>query len=142
MEGLLRILKNTNPAGPILDKPEHFEIVGDHAAFRPLGCVSLEEAVQAVSNGIAFAREQKIHKILVDIRGLDGFASPGLGSRYFFIQEWARLAAGRLSMAMVSRPELIDPEKIGVTMAQNAGLHSNIFASEEEALAWLKKAPG
>jgi len=130
-----------NPAGQILDKPEHFEIMENHAAFRPVGQVTLEQAVQAVSDGIAFACKQKIKKLLVDITGLHGFASPGLGSRYFFIQEWARIAGGRLSVALVSRPELIDPEKIGVTMAQNAGLRSDIFASEEEALAWLKNVP-
>ena len=121
-----------------MDNPEHFEIVEDHAESRLRGRVTLEEGVQAVSNAIAFACTQQVSKLLVDITGLYGFPSPGIGSRYFLVREWARVAGGRLSLVIVSPPDLIDHEKIGVLMAKNAGLHCNIFASEEEALEWLK----
>lgn len=35
------------------------------------------------------------------------------------------------------RTEMIDSEKFGVVAARNAGLHSNVFSAEPEALAWL-----
>ena len=38
---------------------------------------------------------------------------------------------------MVARPELIDPEKIGVLMAQNRGASGDVFTTEAAALAWL-----
>lgn len=120
---------------------EHFKVVGDYAVFRPAGRVTLEQAVQSISDAIAFSCEQGIKKLLADITGLHGFAPPGVGARYFFIRDWARIASGQVSIAIVARAEMIDSEKIGVTMAQNAGLHGNVFDSEEEALTWLNGAP-
>ena len=38
-----------------------------------------------------------------------------------------------VKVAMVVRPELIDPERFGVTVARNRGLFSNAFSSESEA---------
>jgi len=37
----------------------------------------------------------------------------------------------------VTREEIIDPQKIGVLMAQNRGVSGDVFGSETEALAWL-----
>jgi hypothetical protein len=43
---------------------------------------------------------------------------------------------------MVARPELIDPEKIGVLMAQNRGATGDVFTTEAAALAWLDARSG
>jgi hypothetical protein len=43
-------------------------------------------------------------------------------------------------MAMVVRPEMMDPDKFEVTVATNRGLIGNVFDSEKEALAWLLNA--
>ena len=37
----------------------------------------------------------------------------------------------------MARPELIDPQKIGVLMLQNRGGSGDVFSNETEALAWL-----
>src|SRR5580698_3610177 len=120
-----------------MNKPEHFEMLEDHAAFRPSGEVSLREAVQLITSAIAFAREQQIKKLLVNVTGLYGFDPPNLGDRYFFTREWARAAQGEVCVAMAARQEVIDFEKIGVVVGENTGFRINTFASEEEALAWL-----
>jgi hypothetical protein len=122
----------------VMNEPVHFEIREDYAIFRPAGEVSLERAVQLVTSALVLAREQQIKKLLVVATGLTGFESPSLSSRYFFIQEWARAAQGSVSVAMVVQPELIDPQKFGVTVGENAGLRSEVFASEQEALVWLQ----
>ena len=36
-----------------------------------------------------------------------------------------------------SREELIDPDRIGVVMAQNRGVSRNVFTNEAHAIAWL-----
>jgi len=38
----------------------------------------------------------------------------------------------------VARPELIDPEKFGRTVAANIGFATEVFTTEQEALLWLQ----
>ena len=39
---------------------------------------------------------------------------------------------------MVARAEMIDPQKFGVTVAENLGLITDVFTLQAEALAWLR----
>lgn len=121
-----------------MSKPEHFEILKEHAVFRPRGKVSLEQAVKLVVEGIAYARSRNILKLLADITNLTGFESPSVATRYFIIHEWARAAKG-VRVAIVARPEIIDPEKFGTTVANNIGFKADIFTTEEDALIWLEQ---
>lgn len=123
-----------------MNKPQDFSIVDDHAEYRPVGTVSIQQMVELVDSAITFARDQQLRKLLVDTSGLTGFEPPTIVERYYFIQKWASVASGAVVMAMVAQPEMIEPEKFGVTVAANRGLRSDIFeaASEEEALSWLK----
>ena len=121
-----------------MNKPEHFEMIEDYGVFRPCGEVSLEEGVQLITSAIAFAREQQIMKLLVDITGFSGFGAPNLAARYFFTREWACAAQGRVCVAMITTPKLRDPQKIEAAVAENAGLRGKGFLSEQEAVAWLK----
>jgi hypothetical protein len=41
-------------------------------------------------------------------------------------------------MALVTRPERIDPEKFGRIVAANLGCIIEVFTSEEDALNWLE----
>jgi hypothetical protein len=121
-----------------MSKPEQYQIFEGHAEFRPAGHMPLSQAVQLVTMAITFTREQNITKLLIDTTGLTGFESPSVAARYFFMKEWAYAAGGLVCIAMVAQPEMIDPQKFGVTVGANLGLQSNVFASEEEALAWLR----
>lgn len=110
---------------------------GSRACYRPAASVALGEAVELIDRAIAFARDQGLDESLVDITGLTGFDPPTLAERYSLIQQWAETAAGRLRLAMVARPEMVDPQKFGVTVAANRGLVADVFTSEPEAEAWL-----
>jgi hypothetical protein len=121
-----------------MSNPEQYKLVEDRAEFRPVGSMTLGQAVEMVTKAITFTREQNLRKLLVDTTGLTGFESPSVAARYFFMKEWAYAAGGMVCIAMVARPEMIDPQKFGVTVGANLGLQSNVFASEEEALAWLQ----
>jgi len=118
--------------------PENFELLEDYAVFRPTGRVSLAKGVQWVTSAITYCRERGIRKLLVDTCSLTGFAPPAVHTRYFFMHEWAAAAAGAVCIAMVARPEMIDPEKFGVTVGRNAGLVCDVFSLESEADAWLR----
>lgn len=123
-----------------MSAPEHLEISGDLAVFRPAGQMSFDRAVQMVTSAIAFAREKRIGKLLVVTSDLTGFEPPSILTRFLFVKEWARAAGGAVCVAIVARPEMIDRKKFGVTVATNRGLISDVFVSEaeEEAMAWLQ----
>ncbi len=119
---------------------EDFKIVGDHAEYRPMGRISLQQAIKMVAAAISLARERHVRNLLIDVSHLTGFKPPSVIDRYHFMHEWARAAGGTVRIAMVARPEMIDPQKFGVTVGVNLGLTSDVFASEEEALRWLTES--
>jgi hypothetical protein len=116
---------------------ENFEILGDNVVFRPTGKVTLERAVEMVMDAIVFAREHRIRKLLVNTSNLTGYEPPNLTARYFFIHDWSR-AAPDVRVALVTRPERIDPQKFGITVAANLGSIIEVFTSEADALNWLE----
>ena len=121
---------------------ENLEIIRDCVFFRPVGKVSLSEAVGMVTKVITFARARQIPKLFVNTTRLTGFPSPTLAERYFIAREWAAVAERCVRVALVIPVEMIDPEKFGVTVAQNAGMNADVFATEPEALAWLAGETG
>jgi hypothetical protein len=132
----------TTPDGTAYQEParhlQNFEVVGDHAEYRPGGEMSFHEAIGLVASGIEYARERQIKKLMVVTLGFSGLQPPNVFNRYYFIQEWAKASAFAVEVAVVTRPEIMDPERFGVTVAGNIGFVSNVFSSEEEALAWLR----
>src|SRR5262245_19036923 len=118
---------------------EHFEILKDHAVFRPTGQVSVDSGAELVTTAIAFARARRIRKLLVDASNLTGFEPPGIAARYFYMHGWARAAGGYVRVAFLARPEMIDPQKFGRTVAANVGFTADVFTTEEDALNWLQR---
>ena len=117
---------------------QDFETMGDRAEYRPMGELSLAQAIRLITSGIAFAREQQVKKLMVVTLGLTGFQPPNLIQRYNFVHEWAKASGYSVRVAVVAHPEMIDPQKFGVTVAFNIGFASDVFTSEEEALTWLR----
>ena len=110
----------------------------DQCAFcRPEGTVTLEETVDFAEEVILHVRGQKIPRLLFSTHKLAGIRSPLLPERYFISRRLAGVAQGRVQMALVVQPYLIDPEKFGIQVARNAGMNADVFDNEPEALAWL-----
>jgi hypothetical protein len=42
-----------------------------------------------------------------------------------------------VTLAVVVKPQLLDPKKFGETFAQSIGLQARAFATVAEAVAWL-----
>lgn len=122
-----------------MEEPVGLTWEGSRAVYRPDGFVTFDEAVTRVRTAIRVARSGGAKDLLVDTTGLTGFSSPDTFQRFLAAVAWAEQAAGRLRLAMVARPEMIDPKKFGVTVARNRGLISNIFTSDTEARHWLDK---
>jgi len=101
--------------------------------------VSLERAIQMVDAVLAHARAHGIRELLVNGLGLTGFPSPTLSERFFLAEKWALTAGGALRLSLVVHAHMIDPEKFGMTVANNRGLVSDVFDNEPDAAAWLDR---
>lgn len=95
-----------------------------------------EHAVDLISDVIRRAVAESRPHLLLDV-GDASFAPPSTVERLRMVREWAAAADGRLRIAMVARPEFIDPERFGVVAAGNFGLAGQVFEREAEAIAWL-----
>lgn len=82
----------------------------------------------AVSTGAASG-------ILLDCRGVTGRV-PTMSERYAISMAAVGLPH-RLRIAMLPRPEAVDPDRFGETVAQNRGLRFRVFTVEKEAVDWL-----
>ena len=121
---------------------KHFEQVGRRGFFRPVGAVSFEQAVEIVAEAMRHARSLELVDLLVNTSGLSGFSAPDVFARYSLANRWAESAGAQLRVALVARAELIDPQKIGVLMAQNRGVTGDVFSTESAAISWLDSATG
>ena len=117
--------------------PEHFEVMEGYCCYRLSGHGRLAEAASKVIEVITFSREQGMRNLLIDTTGWTGHASPDTLERFNVAQAFADAARSVVKLAMVVRPEMMDPEKFEVTVAINRGLVGNVFDSEKDALAWL-----
>ena len=117
---------------------DYFTTEVDHAVFRPTGHVLLDEAVEMVAEAIALARTQGATHLLVVTSGWTGIAPPALTDRYDLAKRWAAEARSIVRVAVVAKPEMIDPQKFGVTVARNRGMVTDVFIFEPEAIAWLR----
>jgi hypothetical protein len=125
-----------------LDDPELFSIECGRAFYQPKGSVSFDECVARVRAAIDEACRLGARDLLVDTTELTGFDSPTEFSRFVAALSWADTARGRLYLAVVARPEMIHPERIGVAVAASRDLVSNIFPTRAGAIAWLDTLTG
>jgi hypothetical protein len=117
--------------------PEHFEFMEGYCCYRLSGHGPLAEAAHKVIEAITFAREQGMRPLLIDTTHWTGHKSPDTLERFTWAQAFAEAARSTVKLAMVVRPEMMDPDKFEVTVARNRGLLGNVFISEKDALAWL-----
>jgi hypothetical protein len=121
---------------------KHFEQVGRRGFFRPVGTMSFEQAIEVVAEAMRHARSLDLVDMLVNTSGLAGFPTPDVFARYSLASKWAESAGAALRVALVARAELVDPQKIGVLMAQNRGVSGDVFTTEAAAIAWLDLGAG
>lgn len=121
---------------------EHLEVVEGICQARPRGECSLVEAVDLINRAIAYCRDQRVAKLLVNGTSLVGLPIPSLVDRFLMVEEWAQKAKGMVVVVLVVQPEYIHPEKFGVKVAADFGLMADVYSSETDALEWLLSVAG
>ena len=120
--------------------PQHLDVSGDIAQFRPRGECSLVEAVDRITGAVASCRERRLDRLLVDATGLVGVPIPSLIDRFLMAEDWALAGRGMVAVAMVVRAEYIHPRKFGAKVAADFGLTLDVHTAETDALEWLSSA--
>jgi hypothetical protein len=118
-------------------KLEGLEVVNGCMFYRPTGEVTLERVTELAIEAIAYAREHNIHKLVYNTTGLSGYAPPTIMQRYDAVERCARVAMGKVHVALVTRHERMDDLKFHEAVGFNRGLSTNVFLTEWEALQWL-----
>ncbi len=113
---------------------EHADGIG---VYRLDGAMPLEQAIAQGTAAIVMARARMLDRLLILAGGLQLPALPGVLDRYHIGERWAAAAGAAISVAVVARTEMIDPQKFAVTVASNRGARANVFDSEPAARAWL-----
>jgi len=120
-----------------MNAPEHFDVMEGYCCYRLSGQGPLAEAAGKVVEAIEFSREQRMRKLLIDTTNWTGHPRPDTLERFTWAEAFAKAARSTVKLAMVVRPEMMDPDKFEVTVARNRGMIGNVFDSEKDALAWL-----
>jgi hypothetical protein len=107
-----------------------------YAVCRIVGTLALEAAAAAVTEAIELCHQHQVKRLLIDGTALTGVKPPSMIERYGIVSQWAMVTKG-IKIAFVTRPEMLEPTKFGITVAANRGLQINGFISETEALVWL-----
>jgi hypothetical protein len=80
------------------------------------------------------------NKLLLDYTGAYRYGEVELVDRYLFGEHTQILArCSVVKVAVVARPERVDPERFAEMVAQNRGINLRIFTSVEDATEWLLK---
>jgi hypothetical protein len=111
----------------------------EYAVFAPEGAMDLHTGIDFVTRTITYCRSKNVRGLIVDVRGVIGLKNPSVADKFWYTQDWAKAAESEVAVALVANRDLIDPTKIGVTMAENAGLRSHVFDNTEDAVAWLRR---
>lgn len=75
---------------------------------------------------ILHAEQAGVRMLLVGVTAVDA-GPPSVAERYWIMSEWAIAGRGAVQLALVIRPEFIDPDNFG----------TNGFTSEARAMDWL-----
>ena len=124
-------------AGSPLRDPLLFDQVDDVPVARLARTHRVMPAIALISDAIRRAVAQGHPHLLVDAADT-AFEPPSLAVRLRMVREWAAAADGRLRLAVVVRPDCIDPDRFGVVAAGNFGLSGQVFDRETDAIAWLR----
>src|SRR4051812_19240922 len=97
----------------------------------------MEEATELILRAVAFARNHNVRRLLINGTQLDAVEPLTVLERLDFSERLAREAYAPMKIALVTKPDVIDAQRIGMIVAANRGLHAYVFTSETEARAWL-----
>ena len=120
----------------VVEAPRLISIHHGYARFAPAGFATIVSLAALLQEVMSECLRLGCTRLLVDIRSLD---HPPLSTtdRYDFSQAIAEFWDRSILMAMVARPEQLDPDRFGQKVAANRGVFVGAGTDEAEAIEWL-----
>ncbi len=116
----------------------HIEEKPNYLAVRVTSADAIEEIRRYFEWIGEFCERTNKNKILFDFTGAP--TRIYLMERYFLGVESQDFMLYKLTkVAVVARPEQLDPKKFGETVARNRGVNALVFTNVEDAEKWLLK---
>lgn len=120
-----------------MEPPPGLQLLEGYALYRHSGRMTFTEARGQGGAAVAYCREQKIRRLLIDATGLQFPEPPGQLDRFDLGTALAQAGQSAVKVAIVARPEMLDPQRLGAVVARNRGMLAQSFDNYEVALAWL-----
>ncbi len=108
-----------------------------YLAARFTGAGAIEETWLQYGLIAEHCKRANKNKLLLDFTNAQ--AEVSFLDRYFLGDEAQIFARYKLQIAVVDRPERVDPKMFGVMVAQNRGVNVLGFTNVEDAVEWLLK---
>jgi hypothetical protein len=114
------------------------EEMPDYLAVRFTGTGTVEDVPRPFELIAEYCKRANKNKLLLDFMGAYGYGKLYLADRYFFGEQAQIFTRYELvKVAVVARPERVDPEKFADKVAQNRGINLRSFTNAEDAREWL-----
>jgi len=95
------------------------------------------EALDPIESIAERCKSTNNDKLLIDITGFEGKISTV--DRFLFGERLGIFAPYKIKVALVSKPEQIEPRKFAVMLARNRGVTIEVFTDFQRAEEWLLK---
>jgi len=108
-----------------------------YLAVRVIGEGTAEEAWRQYESIAEHCNRANKNKLLIDYT--EAYGEISLWDRYFLGERAQIFAYHRIKVAVVARPDQLDPRRFGDIVAQNRGVNYRSVPNAEDALEWLLK---
>ena len=117
---------------------------GEYLTIEVTGPFALEQAIDLTPPIFDACVEQAASKLFIDARNVTGTMTSG--ERLIYADSFAnhhkarRIAGafGRLQIAILGSPEIVDPQRLGERILTLRGVHAKVFTQADVALVWLR----
>ncbi|MDX1564159.1 MAG: hypothetical protein R3236_02080 [Phycisphaeraceae bacterium] len=109
--------------------------VGDRLEVAITGEGAIEPLLEQVDSILLRCETEGLKRVLIDFR--EAQFPYGTIERYQVGSQGGRFAAASVRVATVHRPDQVDPDRFGLTVARNRGAAVQMFTDPDRAAAWL-----
>jgi hypothetical protein len=113
-----------------------FEVNPGHVLLHCTGTYDLPSALEMYDAAYAMAAQEQLPAALIDARALNG-DPPTTMDRFNMGLHVASNRAPGIRLAVVGEPGMVDPARLGETVAVNRGAAMRVFTDLDAARAWI-----
>ena|SRR5580765_673185 len=114
------------------------DLDNDLARVAANGHMLPEEAVELATTALSTARSEQVGSLILNLKDVTLTRTLSITECHEAGQQLARAGRALGKVAVVTRPECMEPHQFLFVVARNRGLQVATFANESEAVGWLQ----